>query len=280
MKKFSICVFSICLLAFALAGASAAAPSRDEMLQIIKSDDVTALDAALADGLDVNTKLDDNDITLLHFAILSNSHGVIRELVDAGADIEAESSAGTPLYMALMFSRTDTDAPRRESKGEIIDLLLEKGANVNALSEWGDSPLNLATSGINVQFCLDMARKLIERGAKINTRTDFGLTPLHDAFTVFVANDPPNPHPHPDSLASRAPLVAFLIASGADVNARTMDGETPLFYALQDVESMKLLLDAGAKTDVKNKNDETPFDIATREGYDDAVKLLIMRIGN
>lgn len=135
MKKFSICVFSICLLIFALAGISVAAPSRGEMLQIIRSDDIRALDAAFADGLDVNTKLDENDITLLHFAILSNSSRIAQKLIERGADIEANSAAGTPLYMALTFSVNDLDAPRRESKGEIIDLLLEKGANANVLNE-------------------------------------------------------------------------------------------------------------------------------------------------
>ena len=280
MKRFVVFFSFICVFFLAVTGAASAAPPREEILQIVKSDDVGAFDLALAGGLDVNDRLDESSgMTLLHFAILSNSPGVVQELLRAGADIEADSAAGTPLYAALMFSVNELNASRRESKGRVIDLLLENGANVGALNEWGDSPLNVAASGRNVGFCLEMARKLIDRGANVNSKNDFSLTPLHETFAVFVVDDL-NPQSYPDTLESRVPLVAFLIAAGADVNAVSVDGETPIFFALKDIESMRLLLDAGAKVDVKNGKGETPLDVAMKEGDKDAAKLLLSRIGN
>lgn len=280
MKKFVVFVSFIYVFFLVAAGTASAAPSNEEILRIIRSDDVGALSLALSKGLDVSARIDESSgMSLLHFAILSNSSGIIRELLRAGADIEADSAAGTPLYAALMFSVNELNDSRRESKGKIVDLLLEAGADVNVLNEWGDSPLNVASSGRNVGFCLEMARKLIDRGAKVNSKNDFSLTPLHEAFAVFVVEDL-DTSPHPDTLESRAPLVAFLITSGADVNAVSVDGETPIFLALKDVESMKLLLDAGAKVDIRNKKDETPFDVAMKEGNDAAIKLLLSQIGN
>lgn len=280
MKRFAVFVSFLCAFFLAVAGTASAAAVSEEVLRIVRSDDVKALGFALLEGLDASGRIDESSgMTLLHFAILSNSTGVVRELLQAGADVEADSAAGTPLYAALMFGVNELNPSKRESKGEIVDLLLTAGANVNVLNEWGDSPLNVAASGRNVGFCLEMARKLVDRGAHVNVKNDFSLTPLHEAFAVFVVEDL-DPSPHPDTLESRAPLVAFLIASGADVNAVSIDGETPIFFALGDIESMKLLLGAGAKVDIRNKKDETPFDVAMKEGNDDAVKLLLSQIGN
>lgn len=269
MKKHTALTFFVCVLFCAVSSPAEAVPARGEILQIIRGDDVSALKEALAGGLNPNGTLDSNGLTLLDAAILSNSFGAVRELADAGADVRA----GTPLHTALMVSVNTGNESKRELQGKIIALLLDQGADVNALNEWGDSPLNLAASARNLGFGLEMTRRLIERGANVNAKNDLSLTPLHEAFFVFV-DDAPNDGQQPES---RAPLVTLLLASGADVHTRSIDGETPLFYALDDLESLKLLLDAGARIDVKNKKGETPFDVALRESPA-AVKLLLTQI--
>lgn len=265
MKKYPGFLISICVLLCAMSSSANAAPPLDEVYRMIRSDDVRAFREALADGLDPNGELGSRGLTPLHVAVLSNSFGIAQELLAAGAEVDAEDYAGTPLLGALLAVSTKTaDKPIRESQMKIIALLLDRGANPNALNEFGDSPLNLAASVGNLELCLEITRRLIERGANVNARNDLSLTPLHDAFTVFVtkAPDPKGLRQEPES---RAPLVALLLASGANVNARSIDGETPLFYALDDPESMKLLLDAGARIDVKNNKDETPLDVALKE---------------
>jgi ankyrin repeat protein len=57
-------------------------------------------------------------------------------------------------------------------------------------------------------------------------------------------------------------VVELLLLSGADVHASSHRGDTPLHYAARhkdDVESVKVLLRAGARVDCRNSLGNTPF---------------------
>jgi len=55
-----------------------------------------------------------------------------------------------------------------------------------------------------------------------------------------------------------------LLAAGADGNAQSVNGHTPLHCAASEgrVEAMGLLLDAGAKVNERNKYGKTALDLA------------------
>ncbi len=59
-------------------------------------------------------------------------------------------------------------------------------------------------------------------------------------------------------------VVKALLAKKADVNCQNKNGETPIFLAAGrgDVEIVKLLLDNGAKLDVKTKKGKSISDYA------------------
>jgi ankyrin repeat protein len=62
-----------------------------------------------------------------------------------------------------------------------------------------------------------------------------------------------------------------------DINARGLsNGYTPLHDAVSGnhFETAKVLVDAGAKTDIKGHDGKTPLDIAQENGSQDLVKLL------
>src|SRR5262249_6384431 len=71
-------------------------------------------------------------------------------------------------------------------------------------------------------------------------------------------------------------LVKFLLEAGADVNAISEHGSTPLHYAafLGEVEFAKLFLQAGAKLDVRNSDGKTPAQWAAFHGCREVAKLL------
>lgn len=94
--------------------------------------------------------------------------GIIRTLIDAGADIENRSGEGiTPLMLAVQEKRTD-----------VALLLLEAGADVNTLGPFGDGVLNYAI--------------YVKDTVLINAALDRGVdtTQLRKLFTT-VDYDPP-----------------------------------------------------------------------------------------
>lgn len=73
------------------------------------------------------------------------------------------------------------------------------------------------------------------------------------------------------------PYMLFMIARGADVNARNDEGETPLMIAssLGFAEGIRNLLARGARTDIANGRGETPLIRAVQRRDAAAVRLLL-----
>ena len=134
------------------------------------------------------------------------------ELVDAPNDMKK-----TPLFFAVTRGRK-----------EIVDLLLEAGADPNAQDVTGLTPLHIAVWW-NRQ---EQAEQLLAAGADIERRDVFGDTPLHVA-----------------AIQGRADMVAYLIARGADIEAMNTDGRTPLASAraYRQEAAAQRLLEFGAK---------------------------------
>ena len=103
-----------------------------------------------------------------------------------------------------------------ESDGwiDIVGLLRSNGADVNALSKDGRTPLHLAVTWDNK----DIAALLIENGANVNAGNGKYGTPLFEA--AFRAS---------------TEIAQFLISKGADVNATNKDGMTVLDAAEDSV---------------------------------------------
>ena len=82
-----------------------------------------------------------------------------------------------------------------------------------------------------------------------NFRNEKGETPLH-----IVAGE------------SHLEAVKLLLKHGADPNAQTIHGKTPLHVAEKcDVDVVKLLLQYGADPNARDDNGQTPLHIITNE---------------
>lgn len=88
---------------------------------------------------------------------------------------------------------------------------------------------------------------LIEADKRRLPMDENGVTVLHRALHVYSGQ--------------RLEMVRRLIAAGADVNAITRDGATPLHWAgrFQFDDAVPLLLKAGARIDVRDENGATPL---------------------
>lgn len=134
-------------------------------------------------------------------------------------------------------------AERDERRMAITRLLIGAQANLNLDDGFGSTPLDGALKAGHESVAL----LLIESGAKLDTKTGISavsadaITPLHRA-------------------TCRPPILKAMLQRGAKVNVKSAVGYTPLHWAVQDgdVESVKLLLDAGADPDAEDDKGRPP----------------------
>ena len=93
------------------------------------------------------------DEPVLHEAAKNGNLSEVRELLDAGIDVNSINGEGaTPLHWAAFKGHID-----------VARLLLKRGAKVNALTKKGSTPLRLATTHKQD----DMIRLLKSRGGAL-----------------------------------------------------------------------------------------------------------------
>jgi hypothetical protein len=139
---------------------------------------------------------------------------------------------------------------------EQIKHFLDKGVDINARNEDGETPLHFAAHYNNKS----MIEFLMANGAAVDARDDIGETPLYNA-----------------AWSGETTSVNALIKHGADVNAKNIDGDTPLHEAVHmgRKSTVKILLANGADVNIKNNMDQPPLWEAVRWGRKDLTKLLI-----
>jgi ankyrin repeat protein len=183
--------------------------------------------------------------THLHSACYFGRLEVARELLDYGADANAQNIRGeTPLHLV---SRGQHDT--HEGGVGVVQLLLERSANVNAQDKGCITPLHLAC----YYGRLEIAGALLYNGARlgVNTKDELGQTPLH---LVLEGNR---------SGGDGVGIVHLLLEHGADVNAQDGDDETPLHLASHygKLAIGRVLLIRGANANAENIRGQTPMHV-------------------
>ena len=149
---------------------------------------------------------------------------------------------------------------RAARDGRIDDVrkyLNDNTVDVNEEDKWGCTALPLACRNGH----RDVAELLLDHGADINATTDNGYTPLTSACA--------NGHTSITRL--------LLDRDCSNVNAVDDDGVTALHKACWEgsTECVKELLAHGADTSIKNKDGETPLDIARNQNHKAVIALLL-----
>ena len=180
-----------------------------------------------------------------------------------------------------------------------IRLLLAKGADPKAVDEAGDGPLGNAAGAADVE----MLKELLAAGASVNERSNRGgslrgLTPLmraagancvecvrlllaHGSDVNAVSNEARVVKAGLQEKGKLTPLlmavewgnpelIQLLLDKGSSLEARDSRGLTALMLAVtnerQDVRSVRLLLDRGAKADVQANDNQSALSWARKWG--------------
>lgn len=142
-------------------------------------------------GVSVNAT-DDDGVTALSWAVFYCRTDVVRKLIELGADVNHANQAGfTPLMYTATTLRGHKLRGTQEQRNEIAGILIEHGADVNhamgdgsAIGD-GQTTLHFAAKSKNP----GLVKMLLATGANRNARSNQGYTPLDVAkFPDFAPN--------------------------------------------------------------------------------------------
>ena len=154
--------------------------------------------------------------------------------------LEWRNQAGeTPIFYAVVMGMPD-----------IVELLIDKGADVNAVCDAGMTPIEMPYSSQEIRDLLLDAGARTASG-EVPTAPETALPPLMMAVCSNQIDE-----------------VQRLIDSGEDVNWRQEEnGMTYLFIAVAigDRQMVQLLIDSGADVNAVSSDGQTPMDLALTE---------------
>jgi len=146
----------------------------------------------------------------------------------------------------------DSPAIIHVRSAEMLDALLEAGADINGRSRWW-------AGGFGLLDCanLELAAYAIKRGATVDAHSAARLGML-DRLRELIRADPKLVYARggdgqtPLHFASTIPIAEFLLEHGADMDARDVDHEsTPAQWMIRERQEVaRYLVQRGCKTDI------------------------------
>jgi uncharacterized protein len=234
-------------------------------------------------GANVNTT-DPDGISPVLMAIINGHYDAAGFLLNKGADPNlADETGRTALFSAVDFNTipvSNRPSPKvidnQLTSLDLIKLLLEKGANVNAqlkkqqpyrvkLDRGDDTMLTTGTTPLlRAAKAADVAamRLLLAKGADPKLATRAGITPLMAAAGLGSKEEDTTGRFKTEPEAIEA--IQLCLDAGVDINAANGQGQTALHAAaLKGYDKVvQFLADHGANLSAKDKQGKTPLDAA------------------
>ena len=175
-----------------------------------------------------------------------------------------------------------------ESPDSMLELVRAEPHLLEARTGLGETPLHYLV----VENQLRAVILLVEAGAAVNTISSVGGTPLSEAASLGYSEmveyllarganlwlpEQREPTLHEAVRGGEAGIVKMLLNAGATIDEQNDLHETALHLAAESVDrlgALEVLTSAGADLSVQTIFDETPLDVALREGCDACAKAL------
>jgi ankyrin repeat protein len=204
----------------------------------------------------------ENHYDLLMKAAWAGYHNTTRFLLDYGVAVNGKGEG-------FHSGKTALHEAAKGGNAEIVRLLIKRGAHLNIIDEKGDTPLHCAAAGYKHDQSGLVIAILVKAGADIDIKNREGRTPLHTATALNNGSE-----------------VKALLENQPMINSQDNKGNTPLHLAVMNVQHysswhpyhnvIRILLDYGALTTIKNNEGRSVLDIAD-ELDDDTLKRLLSK---
>lgn len=209
---------------------------------------------------------------------------LVKRSLEQRAELETKNSDGeTALIIASWYGSP-----------EIVSMLLESGANINAQDNNGYTAIAKASS-LGVGRHYEIVEILIQACANLNIKTKEGKSPfllavlnghseLANALKKAGAKEEPyfvgadaNKELLNASMVGDLQRVKYVFFFKPDVNSVDKNGQTAVMHAARNgnKEILSLLLKAGAKVDSQDKTGKTALMYAARRGHKESVTVLL-----
>jgi ankyrin repeat protein len=154
------------------------------------------------------------------------------------------------------FGRTELIRAAEDSETDIVEMLLNEGANIEAKDNEGLTALIYAAGNGDTET----TTLLIDKGANIEAKDNCGATSL-----MWAASK------------NNAETVKLLIDKGANIEAKGNGDGTAVIYAAEggSTEAAELLLDKGADIEAKDEFGRTALILTALAGHTKTAELLL-----
>jgi len=255
----------------------------------------------------------ENGLTALHYAALRGFPNLVERLIGEGLDVNVQTNAqSTPLLHAsgagqfeatktLLDLGANTELPndygrtpllnvaRETGDVEMARLLVEHGANVDALDTFDDSPIVLAAwrgFASVVDLLLDHDAEVPvdgDRGVQlIKYSAERGLDRLMTRLVeggadLTHANDQGGGLVHSAAVGGSAEMVDLLLEQGLEADSRDLFGWTPLHYAAVKGrgEVVETLLREDVRLDALSSSGHSALSLANEQRHTAIANVLV-----
>ncbi len=211
---------------------------------------------------------------ILHQAVINNDYDMAVKAIEQGADVNSMYKDNLPLANALGYAGW----PKYDTR--IAELLVSHGADIEG---WYDKDRkNYFAFGTHYYEAIDF---LLSKGLNVNIKGNNNVSLLMHVVALDGHDSAPK--------ITRHELIQELVNKGADVNVRASgrgfggtlnmvrytysEGGCALSAAayMNDIETARILLYAGANKNIRDNDGRTPLDIAIERNHPEMIKLLM-----